>query len=280
MKCNNTNAEFSFRNLLKFIFSRAFLKHFLIILGFLLIVLISLLIWLRIYTNHGQELELPDYTNMAVEEVIKDAKKRQFVILVDDSTHIVGKKGGIILDQNPKPLAKVKENRKVYVTITKYQPDKIKLSDLPSLYGRNFNSKKRELNIMQINTRIKDYKYDLGEPNYILEAYYNGTQIISRDGKTPNIEIEKGGTIDFILSKKSGGNIDLPNLRCMTIEQAVFMIETANLQLGAIRQNGQIVNTTTGFVVDQFPAFIPGANITIGSTIELVIADEKPENCD
>jgi len=231
-------SNFSFRNLLKFIFSRAFLKHFLIILGFLLIVLISLLIWLRIYTNHGQELELPDYTNMAVEEVIKDAKKRQFVILVDDSTHIVGKKGGIILDQNPKPLAKVKENRKVYVTITKYQPDKIKLSDLPSVYGRNFNSKKRELNIMQINTRIKDYKYDLGEPNYILEAYYNGTQIISRDGKTPNIEIEKGGTIDFILSKKSGGNIDLPNLRCMTIEQAVFMIETANLQLGAIRQNG------------------------------------------
>ena len=43
--------------------------------------------------------------------------------------------------------------------------------------------KRPQLNILQINTSIKDYKYDLGEPNYILEAYYNGQLIVSREGK-------------------------------------------------------------------------------------------------
>jgi beta-lactam-binding protein with PASTA domain len=279
-KKNNTPSSFSFKTLVAFIISKSFLKHLLLIAAFLILVLVSLMIWLRVYTNHGQELVLPDYRGQLVEDSKKDAKKRDFIIVVDDSTHIVGKRGGEIIDQNPKPNAKVKENRKIYVTTTKYQPDKIKLSDLPSLYGRNYNSKKRELNILQINTSIKDYKYDLGEPNYILEAYYKGKQIISREGKAPGVEIEKGATIEFVLSKKSGGTINVPNLRCMTLEQAIFMIESTNLQLGATRKNGVITSASDGYVIDQNPAYSPGATITIGSTIELSISDEKPMDCD
>lgn len=275
-----SDSNFTIKTLANFLISRPFLKHLMLILAFFLIVLITLFIWLRVYTNHGQELKLPDYRNQMINEVIKDAKKRQFVIVVDDSTHIVGKKGGLILDQNPKPGAKVKENRKVYVSTTKFSPDKIKLRDLPSLYGRNYNSKKRELNIMQINTHIRDYKYDLGEPNYILEAYYKDQLIVSSNGKELDIEIEKGGTIDFVLSKRSGGNIEMPNLRCMTLEQAIFIIESTNLKLGAIRDNGVISNATAGFVIDQNPSWSPGATVTIGSTIELSISDKKPFDCD
>jgi beta-lactam-binding protein with PASTA domain len=274
------NQPITLKSFFAFLGSKAFLRHFLLILAFLIVVLISLLIWLNVYTNHGQELILPDYREQVLEEVIRDAGKRKFVIVVDDSTHIVGKKGGLIIDQNPKPNAKVKENRKIYVTITKYQPDKIRLSDLPGLYGRNYDAKKRELNILQVNTSIRDYKYDLGEPNYILEAYYKGKQIVSRDGKLPGVEIEKGGTIEFVLSKKSGGSIELPNLRCMTLEQAIFLLESTNLQLGAIRKDGRITDADNGYVVDQIPSFSPGAEIMIGSTVELMIAEEKPIDCD
>lgn len=279
-KKQSKNQPFSFKTLLAFLVSKAFLRHLLLIAGFLAIVVVSLMIWLNVYTNHGQELVLPDYREQALEEVRKDAEKRKFVIVVDDSTHIVGKKGGLIIDQNPKPNAKVKENRKIYVTTTKFQPDKIKLSDLPSLYGRDYDAKKRELKILQINTSIKDYKYDLGEPNYILEAFYGGRQIVSREGKLPGVEIEKGSTIEFVLSKRSGGTIELPDLRCMTLEQAIFMLESTNLQLGAIRKGGVLTTANEGYVVDQSPSFAPGATITIGSTIELMIADEKPIDCD
>jgi beta-lactam-binding protein with PASTA domain len=279
-KTASKEASFNYKSLLQFLISKAFYKHLLLIIGFLLIILVSVLIWLNIYTNHGQELELPDYRGQFLEQVEKDAKKRKFLVVVDDSTHVVGKKGGEIIDQNPKPRSKVKENRKIYVTITKFQPDKIKLSDLPALYGRNYNSKKRELSILQINSRIRDYKYDRGEPDYILEAYYNGQQILSREGQMDGVEIEKGSTIEFVLSKKSGGSIDLPNLRCMTLEQAVFLLESTNLQMGAVRQNGVITTNAEGFVTDQIPPYSPDAKVTIGSTVELIISEEKPVDCD
>jgi len=275
-----SDSKLSLKTFFSFLISKSFLKHLLLVLAFVIIVVVSLLIWLKVYTNHGQELILPDYVNMPLDEVIKNAEKKKFIIVVDDSTHIVGKKGGIILDQNPKPSAKVKENRKIYVTTTKYKADKIKLNDLPSLYGRNFDSKKRELDIMQIKSNIKDYKYDLGEPNYILEAYYKGKLIVSKEGKVDNVEIEKGSTIDFILSKKSGGSMQLPDLRCMTLEQAIFMIESTNLKLGAVRENGVLTDKSYGYVIDQIPAFSSEASITIGSTIEVIISQEKPIDCD
>ena len=274
------NSNFDIRSLGRFLGSKVFFKHLLFIIGFFLIVVISLLLWLRVYTNHGQELVLPDFRNRPIEEVVREARKKKFMIVVDDSTHIVGKKGGLVIDQNPKPTSRVKENRKVYLTITKFAPDKIRLKDLPSLYGRNYDAKKKELNILQIKTRIRDYKYDLGEPNYILEAYYNGTQIVSRDGNNPDVEIEKGGTIEFVLSKKSGGSINLPNLKCMTLEQAIFILESTHLQLGAVRKNGVITSETEGYVIDQIPSYSPDATITIGSSVELTISHEKPTDCD
>ena len=74
------------------------------------------MLWLRIYTNHGQKLELPDYRNMSVEEARIDAQKKSFELIVNDSLFRVGTPGGIILNQNPEAGSKVKENRKVYFT--------------------------------------------------------------------------------------------------------------------------------------------------------------------
>ena len=79
------------------------------------------------------------------------------------------------------------------------------------------------------------------------------------------------------MSRKSGGIIDLPNLRCMTAEQAIFLIESRNLKLGAIRKNGQVINTPTGYVIKQTPA--PVNKIPMGSNIDLELSDELPNDC-
>ncbi len=269
--------KFSFKELISFIFSKTFLKHFSLIIAFYAIIVIILLFWLRHYTNHGQKLTLPDYNGMHIEKAIIDAENHHFKIIIDDSTHIVGKPGGLIISQNPKPGSKVKENRKIYVNITKYNPDKIKVADLPSLYGRNFETKKRELSILKLKSKVIGYEYDKGEPNYILKVLYKGTPIVTKEGKKNDIEIDKGSTLEFILSRKSGGIIDLPNLRCMTAEQAIFLIESRNLKLGAIRKNGQVINTPTGYVIKQTPA--PVNKIPMGSNIDLELSDELPDDC-
>ncbi|MEZ4906151.1 MAG: PASTA domain-containing protein [Saprospiraceae bacterium] len=235
------------------------------------------MLWLKFYTHHGQKLELPDYNNVPYTEAAKDAKKRKFELIVDDSIYVVGMKGGIIRDQNPKKGSKVKENRKIYVVVSKYNPDKIKIEDLPSLYGRNYETKKKELSLLDINSRILGYEYDKGDPNYILKVYYKGKPIIVDGKPVSGIEIEKGSTLDFILSKQSGGITDLPNLRCMSASQALFMIESRHLLLGSLYLNDNLITDPTGYVVDQSPTASDA--IPMDTEVDLFLQAELPEDC-
>lgn len=271
------NSKFSLKDLVEFIFSKVFVKQIGLIFVFYIAVALILLLWLRFYTNHGQKLELPDYRNKPYEKSELDARKKKFQLLIDDSIHVVGRKGGIIIDQNPKPGSKVKENRKIYVLVTKYSPDKIKLEELPSLYGRSFDTKKKELELIGIRSRVTGYEYDKGEPNYILKVYYRGRPIITSEGNTSGIQIDKGGILDFVLSKKSGGMTDLPNLRCMAVSQAIFMIESRNLMVGAITRDGSLVDNPSGYVIRQTPG--PTDELPMESSIDLEISDKLPSDC-
>lgn len=272
-------SKLTFDDLRTFIFSRLFVKHMGLVALFYIAVALILLLWLRFYTHHGQKLELPDYTNMSFENATRVAKADKFNIIVEDSLHIIGKKGGIILDQNPKPGSKVKQNRNIYVNITKFRPDKIRLEDLPTLYGRNYETKKKELELIGVKSRIAGYAYDKGEPDYILEVHYRGQPVITRQGYASGIEIEKGSTLDFTLSKQSGGLTNLPDLRCMTVGQAIFLIESRRLVLGTITNNGLPVNDySTGYVVSQHP--LQSDEIIMETAVDLEISDVKPAGCD
>ena len=109
-----------------------------------------------------------DLVNKNIDEAREEAEDQSFNLIVTDSVFVVGKKGGIILDQNPKANAEVKEGRKVYVTITKYDPDKIMVSELPLLYGNDFSQKSVELKHRGLLSKIRGKKYDAGDPNLIL----------------------------------------------------------------------------------------------------------------
>jgi beta-lactam-binding protein with PASTA domain len=255
--------------------TKQFLLQLLYIGLFILGVLGLVILWLRFYTNHGQQLELPSYENSYLSEAQRDASDRSFNIIVNDSIHIVGKDGGIITTQNPKPGSKVKENRKIYVTITKFQPDTWQFDDLPALYGNDFEQKRRELSYMEINSNIKGYEYDPGEPNHILEVWYKGEIISSKNIERKDVDIEKGGTLEFVLSEQSGGLTAIPDLRCRQLSELTFYLPSAKLALGEVSggSNGDF------YVVSQDPAYTPSGLIERGSKINVVVQEQKPENC-
>ena len=236
------------------------------------------LLWLRLYTNHGQKLELPDYENTYIEDARRDAEERSFEIIVSDSVHIVGKKGGMIINQNPIKGSLVKENRKIYVTVTKFNPDKLTLDDLPMLYGADFEQKRKELGYQEINTVIDGFRYDKGEPNHILEVSYNGIIIVNKDVTRNDVEIEKGGTLHFILSEQSGGTTKIPDLRCMTIAQARFYLEGVKLKLGNITPS-TIENLDQAYITSQDPAYDPVSIIDMGSPIDVSVSENIPPDC-
>lgn len=244
-----------------------------------IIVLGAVLFWLRLYTNHGQQLELRDYVGMAYKDAAKDADKQTFEMIVKDSIHKVGKPGGIILSQNPPGGSLVKENRKLYVDITKYTADEIALSGLSVMYGRQYSSKVLELEGLDIKSKVRGYEHDAGEPDHILEVWYNNRLIDGESGRKSGVKIKKGDTLEFVLSKTDGGEVQIPDLVCMQYNEVGFLMPYTKVSIGAVEQMGAITNKEKAYVIAQDPPFEKGRKIRMGEKIQITIQQEQPESC-
>lgn len=250
-------------------------------LSVLMLIFLLLVMWaLRLYTRHGQKIELADLKGMTLEEASDVTDRHDFELVISDSIFVVGKPGGVILDQNPKPGSFVKEDRKIYITVTKQNADKILVKNLPALYGNAYEQKKKELEYRNIKSTVKSYQYDFGEPNHILEVWYKGQLIISKDVKRDDVEIEKGGVLDFVLSEKEGGEIPVPDLRCMTLAEATFLLESSKLMLGeVVRQGNGSAPDDKWYILEQEPAYDGMSVIERGQTIMVTIVPALPSGC-
>ncbi len=260
-----------------FLGNKAFLKQLLFLLIFVVIVIFGVMKWLEYYTHHGQKLEMPDYIGTNIDIAADDANSKSFIMIVNDSIHIVGKPGGEIIEQNPKPHSIVKQDRKVYVTCTKYNADRIAVSSLNSLYGKRYTIKSKELEYKNLRSKIKGYKFDAGEKDFILEVWYNGKKIIDKNGIKGNVEIEKGGELEFILSKQHGGTVNIPNIRCKTYAEAKFTLETSKLKVGKVNNLSDELDEMSLYVIRQFPQVDVSA--TMGDKVDLTLSNKLPDDC-
>jgi D-alanine-D-alanine ligase len=266
------------------VFSRLFEKVWvrqLFYLSLLMLIFLLLVMWaLRLYTRHGQKIELADLKDLTIEEAREITNPHDFELVISDSIFVVGKSGGIILDQNPKPGSFVKEDRKIYITVTKQNADKILVKNLPALYGNAYEQKKKELEYRNIKSTVKSYQYDFGEPNHILEVWYKGQLIISKDLKRDEVEIEKGSLLEFVLSEKEGGEIPIPDLRCMTLAEATFLLESNKLMLGeVIKQGNSNFPTDKWYILDQQPSYDGISVIERGQAVMVTIVPSLPSDC-
>ena len=260
------------------ILGKSFFLQLLLIGVFLAICILLGFGWLKIYTNHGQKLVLPDYEKKTLIESEKDAKTKSFKIIVTDSIHDLDYPGGIILSQNPPPNSLVKEKRKIYVTTTKFSPDLILLDDLPGLYGNPYTSMRTLIEGFGLRTKIQDYRFDSGPENTILEVIYKGDVIINREGKKPNFNLEKGGTLNFILAKSSGGVTKAPDLVCSEYATAEFLADSYRLILQVVDDEEITLDQYDGtFVTRQIPS--QGSELLMNDTIKIYLSRSKPSDC-
>ena len=266
-------------NLMDYLRSKDFRYTLVAILAFLGIVLLASFLWLKLYTHHGQELEMPDYTGYQYEDAVRDADRNKFRMSIRDSIHILGKPGGVVVSQNPVVGSLVKSNRMIYVTITKRSPDKILSSRLPEMYGKNYERKKKELEEhFEIKSRIVDTKYDPGDPGQILEVRYKGKVVFDSKRRDNTIQIDKGDYLEFLISAKSGGKVEIPDLTCKTYEEALFLLDNLGLTIGEVIKEGTIDDLNTAYVIAQYPV-ADGTMIEMASAIQLTVSNSKPDSC-
>ncbi|MEM1323377.1 MAG: PASTA domain-containing protein [Bacteroidota bacterium] len=261
-----------------FISSAIFIKNFaamLLTFGFLMFFVFW---WLQCYTNHGESLQVHNYIGMPLQDAVRKAESRSFSIVISDSIFVVGKPPLEVLEQNPKPLSRVKENRKIYLTITKASPD---LVNLPDITGGNddFTQYSRKLRRLGVNAKIVDRKFSNKlEPNTILEVRYNEEEIT--DQLIEGFKVPMGTTLNFVVTERGGGTVPIPNVVCKQYDAASFLIGNFNLNIGSIIPDATVTDRETAFVWRQVPRYRAGVNIRIGEQVDLYITQHRPDGCE
>lgn len=232
--------------------------------------------WLKCYTNHGESLQVPNYVGMGLREASLKAHSRDFEVVVNDSIYEPGRPPGEVLAQNPKPESRVKEGRTIYFTVTKNNPDIIKLPELIGSDDYDLYSRKcSRLGLKpRILARVADPKL---APNTIVAVLLRG-DTITQDIRF-GYKVEMGATIDFIVSEQVTLTVEIPDCVCQTYDAARFLITSSNLNIGAVIHDASVTDEQTAYVWQQRPKYDPEGTMRVGEQIDLYLTQEMPAGC-
>lgn len=191
----------SLKNFLK---SRVFLFQFLYSIGILLGLIFITLFILRIYTHHGKSVQVPSFMGLTTSEAMAKGREYNFTIVISDSVHVEKAEPGTIIDQVPEPGMKVKQNRKIFLTINAMVAEEIRM---PSVVDVSY---RHALVILENSGLIPgNVSYEASEfKDLVLRVRYNGNEI------RPGEKINKGRVVDLVLgsgiSEPAGENNTSP----------------------------------------------------------------------
>jgi beta-lactam-binding protein with PASTA domain len=183
------------RHFLNFLRSKVFLINLGIALVVLVLLSFLLLQWLKSSTNHGQFVEVPDLSKMSVTDmrkVIESAELRYEVL--DSANFNPDYPRFSIIEQNPTAGNKVKQNRKIYVTVNPSGYKKVTVPNIIQVTQRNATSMLRAVGL---EVERVTYIDQLGK-DMVYYIKYKGKRINEGDKlpKTSKVELVCGnGTI-------------------------------------------------------------------------------------
>ncbi|MEJ2161865.1 MAG: PASTA domain-containing protein [Robiginitalea sp.] len=183
------------RNFLKFLGSRDFLVQLGLAALFMVVVVFLSLQWLKQTTHHGEFVEVPDLSRMSVLEMREalEASTLRFEV-VDSANYNPEYPRFSIIEQDPPAGNKVKENRKIYVTVNPSGYKKVTVPDIIQVTRRNATAMLRAVGlevaeVTYINELGKDMVYRIRYQS----AYVNPGDKLP---KTSKIELVCGnGTV-------------------------------------------------------------------------------------
>jgi len=258
-------------------FKNGFVLRNLIGIIFMLVLSIWMVRWsLDLYTNHGESIQIPDYTGMDVRDARRKAEKQDFKIIVIDSFFDSRKRPNVIYQQNPEPLQRAKEGRTIYVSKYRVLPDSVTLPTLISA-SYNYEQYSTKLKRRDIKSKIRKRVFSRDdEPNSIKYIIFNGRKITD-DMLRRGVKVPKGATLEFVVTERITGTVPIPDLVCKRYDAAAFLLSGSNL---VIKETiGAEGNEENAYVYKQEPAFEPGKMVPNGSAVTLYLSSSRPPSC-
>jgi beta-lactam-binding protein with PASTA domain len=241
---------------------RDVLLHFALVSGlFLALFLAFFFVYLPWSTHHGETITVPKLAGMTTEELEDFLSDRDLRYEVSDCTFVAGVQPLTVISQYPREGAKVKQGRKIYVTITTATAPQVRM---PKLTDLSYRSAEVTLRNYGLVLGTLTYRNDLAE-NAVLEQLYQGKKI------EPGTLIAKGSKIDLVVGDGLGNTeLDVPDVTGKSLDEAQLIIKGSDLQVGTIIYEAS--GAAPGTVIRQRPVAGQGEKIRVGDVIDLWIS--------
>ena len=178
--------------IIKFLTSKTFFKQILLAVIALVILCFALLKWLNVSTNHGNFETVPDLKGKSINVAEIELKSNNLVMKIQDSANYNPNYPKFsVIEQDPFPGAKVKEDRKIYITLNPSGYRKIRIPD--GLIDKTFRQVKPTLEALGFKIGKITYVDNIGK-DIVLKLIHKGSpiQIGDKLPKTSVINLELG----------------------------------------------------------------------------------------
>lgn len=236
-------------------------------IAFMLLLVVGLVYfyaYLPYSTNHGESITVPNIEGLPMEKVQSFLADHDLRMEVNDSSYSSMYPPLTVLKQFPTAGAKVKENRKIYISVNRRNPPSVPVPDLVN--GSLINAE----SVLK-GSELKRGKIQLVRGpwlNLVQEMRIGGSKVV------PGVKVPKGTVIDLVVMDGGSTMLPTPNVLDFPYDEAEFSIKGSNLNVGNVHL---LSDTTggTGVVLKQKPS--PNENIKVGDVVELWIGASGTE---
>ena len=224
------------------------------------IILVSLIAYLKSYTQHGVEVEVSNVRGLAKEDAEAVLDQQGLRLVVIDSTYSEKVPFGTIVEQDPMPDSHAKLGRAVYVTVNASGKRQIPMPNLQAMSYRQAETTLRGLGL------IVDTIYDY-EPSafrdLVLDVKAHGQSV------QPGEKIAVGTKVRLVVGFGRGTEeVEVPSVIGMSPIDARRVLLSHRLTVGAVTCDEAVEEDGTPlFVYQQIPA--AGEKLIEGETVAL-----------
>lgn len=208
-----------------------------------------------------QDITVPDVTGKQVEiakEILSKKNLNVSVNEVESDDVPVGE----VISQTPSGGAVVKENRTIYLTVSKgNKGEEVLMPDL------------RDLTLDEAKKKLAEIGLTIGSVHYAESEKYDNGKIISQSPASPH-KVAKGSSVDVIICRKADKKTeaqtgqDAPTVSGMTLDMAMRTLENEGFVVGNVSNLDASKDNALAKVVKQSPRS--------GNVVDLTVEYESP----
>lgn len=252
-------------------------KNLVIALGIGIIALVALLISLRVYTKHGEEIVVPNITELYLEEAKITLEAEGLRLEVIDSTYSNKAPLGTIVEQNPAANSKVKQGRTIYaIQNARFRRPVV----VPEL--RDVSLRQAEVTLKALGLEVDSIIYEPSTyRNIILDMRSEGVSVEA------GVRLAEGSKVSLVVGKGQGTEeVTIPAIVGKSLEEARAWLLSHQLTIGTIEYDIPPTeeNIQEYIVYSQSPesgtVVVEGTNVNIKLSVDIektVTADNEQD---